>query len=189
MQLVESKYWWTLPLIGLLILTGCRTYGGGTDDQVGASLYTVAQQVIAEASMIEAESGMLTEAASAHSELIPYSERMQNIVTEYTGMVEKQKKLVDQAMSVRDNFVTDWVGKDRYRALHRALGSIISERELKHNQIEQVAQDLETRLGIKEPRKPVEEGRLQIRPHHYNRSWTVTDLQDLLANIESEPAE
>ncbi len=189
MQLAESKYWWTPPLIGLLILTGCRTYGSSADDQIAASVLTAAQQIAAEASMIEVELAMLTEAAAIYPELIPFSERMQAIVDGYMEMKEKQKKLAEDVTSIQDNFVTNWVGQDRYRALHRALGAIISERELKQHQINLVAQDLGRHLGVTAQRQSVEEGRLQIRPHHYNRSWSVTELQDLLADIESEPTE
>ncbi|MXW13900.1 MAG: hypothetical protein F4120_08585 [Rhodothermaceae bacterium] len=189
MKLADNKYWLAPPLIGLLILTGCRTYGGSTDEQIAASVLTATQQVAAEASRIEVESAMLMEAAVTHPELIPFSERMQVIVGEYMEMKEKQKKLTEEVTSIRDNFVTNWVGQDRHRALHRALGAIISERELKQHQIELIAQDLGRHLGVTAQRQSAEEGRLQIRPHHYNRSWPVTELQDLLTDIESEPAE
>ncbi len=189
MKLAENRYWLAPPLIGLLILAGCRTYGGSTDEQIAASVLTATQQVAAEVSRIEIESAMLMEAAAIHPELIPYSERMQAIVDEYMEIKEKQKKLAEEVTSIRDNFVTKWVGQDRHRALHRALGAIISERELKQHQINLVAQDLGRHLGVTERRQPAEEGRLQIRPHHYNRSWPVTELQDLLTDIESEPTE
>ena len=189
MQLAESKYWLAPPLIGLLILTGCRTYGGSTDDQIAASVLTATQQIASEALRIEVESAILIEAAAAHPELIPYSERMQTIVDGYMEMKEKQKKLAEEVSSIRDNFVTNWVGRDRHRALHRALGAIISERELKQHQINLVVQDLGRHLGVTTQRQPAEEGRLQIRPHYYNRSWPVTELQDLLTDIESAPTE
>ncbi len=179
----------TLPLLGLVILTGCRTYGGHTDEQVATSVLTASQQVIAEASRIEVESEMLMEAASIHPELIPFSERMQTIVGEYMAMTEKQKKLAEEATSIQDNFITNWVGRDRYRALHRALGAITSESELKQHQIHSVTQDLGIYLGITVQGQPSEEGRLQIRPHYYNRAWSVLELQDLLTDLESASTE
>jgi len=189
MQRVKRIHWWGPLTIGILILTGCRTYGGSTDDQIASTLAATIQQVEAEARIVEVESQMLAEASMLNSELLPYSKRMKLIASEYTEMMKKQKKLVEEAMSVEDNIVTNWVGKDRYRGLHRALGAVVSERELKQGKRYLLPQDLGEHLGTRIRRRSGEEGRLQIRPHYCNRSWTTTDFHDLLTDIVSEPAE
>lgn len=189
MRLAETKYCCTPLLIGVLILTGCRTYGGSTDDQVAASVLAAAEQVAAEAAAIEVESATLTEAAEMHPELALYRERMQAILEGYMEMEKKQKKLVEEVTAIQDNFVTNWVGQDRYRPLHRALGAIISERELKEHQRNLVVHDLGIHLGVTTERQAAEEGRWQIRPHYYNRSWPVPELRDLLTEMESDPTE
>jgi len=189
MQRGKRIHWWGPLTIGLLILTGCRTYGGSTDDQIASALAATVQQVEVEARIIEVELQMLAEASMLNSELLPYSKRMQLIASEYTQMMKKQKNLVKEAISIENNIVTNWVGKDRYRGLHRALGAIISERELKQSKRYLLSQDLAEHLGTRIRRQSGEEGRLQIRPHYYNQSWTTTDFQDLLTDIESESAE
>ena len=188
MQLIKSEHWWISPIIGLVLLTGCRTYGGDTDDQVEASLRTAALQIAAESLILETESRILAGAAAIHPELMPYSERMQVIVSGYMEMMKKQEKLVEEVTSVEDNILTNWVGRDRYRGLHRALGAIISERDLKQNKRYMLSLDIKEHLGVAKQRQSGEEGRLQIRPHYYNQSWIATDIQDILAGTEFEPA-
>ena len=186
MRLIEQKHWWIPLVIGLLILTGCRTYGGGsTDDAVRASLLTVLKQIEAEVVAMGLESEKLANAAEVHTELSPFSERMQKVVLSYTKWKKKQKKLVDQVTSIEDNILTDWVGTDEYRVLHRALGAIVSERELKQTQRDQILIDLAQYLDVSRRRQSDEEGRLQIRPHYYNQSWIVVDLEDMLFRMES----
>ena len=188
--MTKSRHWWISPIIGIVLLTGCRTYGGSTDEQVAESLLAAAEQIVAEFSILETEARMLTEAATVHSELLPYSERMQAIVSGYMEMTKKQKMLVAEVVSVEDNIVTNWVGKDRYRGLHRALGAIISERDLKQGKRYRLFLDLQEHLGIPfKPRKSDEEGRLQIRPHHYNQSWAAMDIQDILAGMKFDSVE
>ena len=190
MQLLKQQCWWVLPIVGLFILTGCRTYGGGdTDDTVRAGLLTALQQLEAEVKAMERESEKLAEAAESDVALVRFSERMQDVVLSYHAWKKKQKKLVDQAVTVEDNILTNWVGKDEYRVLHRALGAIISKRELKKIQRDQILIDLAQYLDISTQRQSDEEGRLQIRPHYYNQSWVVTDLQDLLFSMELTPSE
>lgn len=190
MQLVKNQSYLSVFLVGLFLLTGCRTYGGGGDPEITASLIKAADQVEVEGSILETEAMLLAQAAERHPELIPYSERMQQIVASYAETVTKQGKLVNHVVAIKDNPVTNWIGQDRYRALHRAYGAIISERRLGQSKRHILLADLEEQLGMTlKRRESAEVGRLQIRPHFYNRSWMVTDLRDLLAGIESEPTE
>ncbi|MCY4224133.1 MAG: hypothetical protein OXF06_04795 [Bacteroidetes bacterium] len=185
MILIKRTHLWTPLAFTLLILTGCRTYGGSTNDQLEASLITASEQIVAEAQMFINEAQMLSEAAMRHPELIPFSEKMHAINSEYIKMMEKHKKLVDEVQQIRDFPITNWIANDRYRALHRAYGALITERELKHRKRSYLLTDLSAHLGLAGHQQSVEEGRLQIRPHYYNRSWSVTDLQDLLAMMDN----
>ena len=190
MQLLARTHWWSPMIIGLLVLTGCRTYGGGTDDQVAEALIVITQQLEAEVSGIEIESDMLAEASVLNPELIPYTERMKSISSEYVEMIKKQKKIIKEATSVEDNFLTNWVGRDRYRELHRTLGAIISERELKQIKRQLLYQDMREHIeDVSAGMQASEEGRLQIRPHYYNRPQIAVDFRNLLADIDVEPTD
>ncbi len=189
MYLAEKSCWWIPLIIGLFVFTGCRTYGGGTDDQMAASLRTAYQQIDAEALILQSEAEMLAETAEVYPKLVPFSERMQKIATEYAEMIKKQKKMIDQAIAFQDNVVTNWVGKDRYRTLHRAFGAVISERELKLDKRYMLSVDLGEYLGVIERKTPSEEGRLQIRPQFYNQLKRDVDFQNIIAGLESATAE
>ncbi len=180
MKLINQTQWWILPILGVYLFAGCRTYGGNTEDLMIASFDAVSLQLSAEASALDIESNLLAEASERHAQLTPYATRLSALASDYLEMVEKQDKLIKEAVGVQDNILTNWVGKDRYRGLHRALGAIVSERESKQKKRTLLLIDLGKELGIADHRRAVEDGRLQIRPHHYNRSSQVLDLRDLL---------
>lgn len=182
MQLVANTRWVILLFAGHIVLAGCRTYGG-SEDEIAANLSATVQQIAAEASALETEAVRLAEAAAANPALSPYSDRMQAIVSEYAAMAQKQEELIDEVLAIEGNVLTNWVGRARYGALHRAFGALISERELVQCKRHALSEDLGVYLGLTQRRQVPEEGRFQIRPHHYNRLQTARDLKDLLAGI------
>lgn len=183
MQLVSNRRGAIFLFAGLMVLAGCRTYGG-SEDEIVESLSVTVQQIAAEASAMETEAVRLAEAAAADPALSPYSDRMQIIASEYTAVAQRQQELISEALAVEDNVLTNWVGRARYGALHRTFGALISERELAQSKRRTLSEDLEIHLGLSQRRRVPEEGRFQIRPHHYNRSQNAIDLKDLLAGIE-----
>lgn len=183
MQLVTNRRWAIFLFAGLIVLAGCRTYGG-TEDEIAGGLYVTVQQMVAEASAMETEAARLAEAAAADPALSAFSDRMQVIASEYTGVAQRQKGLIDEALAVEDNVLTNWLGRARYGALHRAFGALISERELAQSKRQTLCEDLGVYLGFIQRGQVPEEGRFQIRPHHYNRSQDTMELKDLLAGIE-----
>ena len=183
-SIMRTRYWISTAIF-MLILTGCRIYGGSTNHHLEASLIVVSEQISSEALIFDNESQMLADAATRHPELFPFSMQMQSINSEYMEMMERHKKLIDEVNQIREFPFTNWVGQDRYRALHRSLGTLISERELKYRKRFYLLIDLSAHLGLSGHHHSVEEGRLQIRPHHYNRSWSDIDLQDLLAAVDN----
>lgn len=184
MQLVTKRRLAVVLFAGLIVLAGCRTYGG-SEDTIAESLSVTVQQLAAEASAMETEAARLAEAAAADFALSPYSDRMQIIASEYTAVAQRQQELISEVLAVEDNVLTNWVGRARYGALHRAFGALISERELAQSKRQTLSEDLGIHLGLTQRGQVPEEGRFQIRPHHYNRSQKAIDLKDLLAGIES----
>lgn len=184
MQLVMKRRWAFVLFAGLIVLAGCRTYGG-SEDKIAESLSETVQQIAAEASAMETEAVRLAEAAAVDPALSSYSDRMQIIASEYTAVAQRQQELISEALAVEDNLLTNWVGRARYGALHRAFGALISERELARSKRRTLSEDLGLHLGLTQRGQVPEEGRFQIRPHHYNRSQNAIDLKDLLAGIES----
>ncbi len=184
MQLVTNRRWAVVLFAGLIFLAGCRTYGG-SEDEIAKSLSLTVQQIAAEASAMETEAVRLAEATAADPALSPYSDRMQIIASDYTAVARRQQELIDEALAVEDNVLTNWVGRARYGALHRTFGALISERELAQSKRRTLSKDLGLHLGLTRRWQVPEEGRFQIRPHHYNRSQDTIDLKDLLAGIES----
>ena len=184
MQLVTNRRWTIFLTVGLIVVAGCRTYGG-TEDKIAESLSITVQQIAAEASAMETEAARLSEAAAADPALSAFSDRMQVIASGYAAVAQRQEELITEALAVEDNVLTNWLGRARYGALHRAFGALISERELVQSKRQTLSNDLGIYLGLTGWGQVPEEGRLQIRPHHYNRSQHTADLKDLLAGIES----
>ncbi|MDE2827766.1 MAG: hypothetical protein OXL40_10745 [Bacteroidota bacterium] len=184
MQLDTNRRWTIFLFAGLVVLAGCRTYGG-SEDEIAQSLSVTVQQIAAEASAMELEAVRLAEAAATDPELSAYSDRMQVIASGYMAVVQRQEELINEVLATGDNVLTNWVGRARYGVLHRAFGALISERELAQSKRQTLSRDLGIYLGLKQREQVPEEGRFQIRPHHYNRSHNAIDLKDLLADIES----
>ncbi len=184
MQLVTNRRWTIFLFAGLIALAGCRTYGG-TEDKIAESLTVTVEQIAAEASAMETEAARLAEAAAADPALSAFSDRMQVIASGYAEVAQRQKELINEVLAIEDNVLTNWVGRGQYGVLHRAFGALISERELAQSKRQTLSRDLGVYLGLAHTEQVPEIGRLQIRPHHYNRSQSPTDLKDLLAGIES----
>ena len=184
MQLVTYRRWTIFLFAGLIVLAGCRTYGG-SEDEIAESVSVTMQQIAAEAAAMETEAVRLAEAAAADPELSAYSDRMRVIASEYTAVAQKQQELINEVLTIEDNVLTHWVGRARYGVLHRAFGALISERELAQFKRQALSKDLGVYLGLIQRGQVPEEGRFQIRPHHYNRSRNAIDLKDLLADVES----
>ncbi|MXY07691.1 MAG: hypothetical protein F4Y61_03490 [Rhodothermaceae bacterium] len=184
MLLVTNRRWTVFLFAGLIVLAGCRTYGD-SEDEIAESLSVTVQQIAAEASAMETEADRLAEAAATDPELSAFSDRMRVIASEYMAVAQRQQELINEVLAIEDNVLTNWVGRGRYGVLHRAFGALISERELAQAKRQSLSKDLGIYLGHTRRARVPEEGRFQIRPHHYNRPHNAIDLKDLLADIES----
>ena len=109
-----------LLFAALLMLTGCRTYGGyGSEDAIYQEIQETAERYADRAERLAGDYQALTDAAADDAELAAYSLVL-------ATLIERQEDALafhlQTASSVEDG--------DSYRKLSRALGAMITEQQM-----------------------------------------------------------
>ncbi|PSQ76974.1 MAG: hypothetical protein BRD35_04950 [Bacteroidetes bacterium QH_7_62_13] len=133
---------------GLLILSGCRTYGNDQYEN-GPEMYEALQRTVTqlEQELGRAESDLrrLESAAETRSELQPLVERYQSYVESHEAALAGHRKQAEQLSS-----------EASYRELHRVYGAIVTDRRLIQKQYRRATRKVwAIARGTDTPRKPV----------------------------------
>jgi len=133
-------------LAGLLVLTGCRTYGNDKYE-TGPKTYEALQKTITqlEQELGRAESDLrrLEAAAESRDDLKPFLERYRSYVRSHEAALEGHRELAE-------NLSAD----ASYRSLHRAYGATITDRRLLQKQYRRTTREVwATVRGSEVPRK------------------------------------
>lgn len=174
-------------LVVLLVATGCRTYGS-QDSRVllQESIDESISQVSREGVALSQDAEKLAGASELNSDLRVFADQAQALVESHRELVERLQTMgtnIAEVSVVTDNPGARWLGPDRYRELHRVLGSVIAERQHLMNQRTILTRDLGAALGLATTGHAVEEARYQIVPHHYHQLIRAPDLTDVLAQL------
>lgn len=109
-----------VPVLALLVLTGCRTYGGRDTE---AKTYQQMQQAVRQFSddlgRAEADLQSLESAAESNAALQPFAERFASVVERHEDTLAEHQSKVDALTA-----------SSGYRDLHRAYGAIITDQRL-----------------------------------------------------------
>lgn len=115
-------------LAGLLILSGCRTYGGyDTKPKTYAAMQTAVHSFEADLKRTKADLQRLEQAATEADTLQSLAEEFQSLVDEHNSLLETQRHRVER------------LGPDAtYRNLHRAYGATVTEQRLMRQKYQRV---------------------------------------------------
>lgn len=116
--------------VGLLALTGCRTYGGyGSEEATYRQMQQANRQFANDLERARADLEALEDAAAQNDALTSYAERFQALVQRHEQTLEEHRATVE-GMSASDD----------YRSLHRSYGTIITEARILRKQYNRVVE-------------------------------------------------
>lgn len=115
-------------LAGLLILSGCRTYGGyDTKPKTYEAMQKAVQSFEAKLERTKTDLQALEQAATEADTLQSMAEEFQSLVNEHESLMEAQRGRVER------------LGPDAtYRNLHRAYGATVTEQRLMEQKYQRV---------------------------------------------------
>ena len=177
----------------LLVAAGCRMYG--SDSSVQALEEGIRQEAVALAAVrdrIHVHASALNAMAAADAALVPYAERLTALAGAYDALVQTHHRAAqaERGGFLRNNPLVGWVGRDRYRSLHRTYGAMIAEQRVLTDRLEVLRGDLQAHTTGTGAMEPQEIGRYQIAPQFYRRLEHAAqrqELSDILANMGAEP--
>lgn len=111
-------------LSALVLLAGCRTYGGrGTEAQTYEEMGAAVEELEADFGAAQSNLEQLRAAAEQDSSLLSLAERYQDLVQLHESMIAAQRDRVDTLSA-----------DAAYRTLHRAYGAMITDQKLLRTQ-------------------------------------------------------
>jgi hypothetical protein len=109
-----------IPLLLLLVVTGCRTYGGyGTETILHEQMQQANRQFSDDLQRAQADLATLKAAADTSEMLQPMVERFQRNIDQHETTLDRHRQITEDLAESGD-----------YRALHRAYGTITTEQRM-----------------------------------------------------------
>lgn len=137
-----------LVCAGVLLLTGCRTYGNEkyeTGPKTYEALQETVKQLEQELGRAESELRRLESAAEAHPELQPLAERYRSYVESHEAALDGHREQAERLSA-----------GSAYRTLHRVYGATVTDRHLLQKQYRRTTRKVwATVRDTAIPRKPV----------------------------------
>lgn len=122
-----------LSLVGLVLFTGCRTYGGyGSEEATYSQMQAANAQFADQLERARADLEALQSAADTNAALQPLAERMDNMVDTHEDLLAEHEDLV-----------ASMTADDGYRALHKAYGTLVTESRLMRKQYDRVVRNVQ----------------------------------------------
>lgn len=139
------------------LTTGCRTYGGhGSEDATYTQILSAVERYEAQAERMRGDYQALIEASGQNPELLPFSSRL-------ASTLEIQEASLRHAQALADNVSAS----SDYRALNRALGSLVSHQQRVDDAYTRILEDIQgDRVDLLRRQDPA---RYQIVPAYYAR--------------------
>lgn len=121
-----------VSLLVVLLVTGCRTYGGyGTEEETHQQIKVANRQFADELERARADLNLLESAASGNGALQPLLRRYDSLVTVHETMLAGHRAIAENLE-----------GSGDYRELNRAYGAIITDGRLHQDQYQRVIADV-----------------------------------------------
>ncbi len=116
-----------LVLVGLsalVLLAGCRTYGGrGTEAQTYEEMEAAVNELETDLESAQSDLQQLRAAVEQDSSLVPLADRYNDLVRLHESLISAQRQRVDTLSA-----------EASYRTLHRAYGAMITDQKLLRKQ-------------------------------------------------------
>lgn len=117
---MSTRFLTLVPLIALLVLTGCRTYGGrGTEAATYQQIQQAVRQFSDDLGRAQSDLQSLESAATSTPSLEPFAARFASVVQRHEATLDDHRAMAD-ALSASSS----------YRDLHRAYGAITTDQRL-----------------------------------------------------------
>ena len=152
------------PLLGvlalMLVLTGCRTYGGyDTEARTYAQMQQANSQFADNLTRAEGELDALQNAANDNADLQPMAKRYADLVDSHRETLQTHQELVEGLSAEVD-----------YRTLHRQYGRLITEQRMLSQNYRTVTERVYAAVtGNPEPTRIVPESESYTSPYIYRR--------------------
>jgi hypothetical protein len=153
-----------VPILGvlalMLLLTGCRTYGGyDTEARTYAQMQQANSQFADDLTRAEGELDALQTAASTNADLQPLAERYADLVASHRETIETHRALVESLSADTD-----------YRTLSRQYGRLVTEQRMLSQNYRSVTERVYAAVtGNPEPTRIVPESESYTSPYIYRR--------------------
>jgi len=160
----------------LVVLAGCRTYGGyGTTEEIPRQMQQAVQQFADELTRAESDVQALSAAVAQNSALEP-------LETRYRDVIAKHEEFLAHHRAIAERFQEGGA----YRALNRYYGAIISEQRLIETRYDELHVRIQRAVSGQPDRTahPLE-SRYVVNPSYYDRVQNRQELsmQDALRGL------
>lgn len=109
-----------LSVFALLLLVGCRTYGGyGTEEKTYANIQDAVQRFSEDLDRAKTDLQALQSAADTNEALQPYAERFASEVSRHEATLERHREVLDGLSP-----------SSSYRDLHRQYGAMTTDQRM-----------------------------------------------------------
>jgi hypothetical protein len=172
----------TVVLVGMLLLTGCRTYGDEgyeSESKIYAALRDGVQQMEQDLGRAQSDLRRLESAAESVDTLKALAARYQALISSHEAVLHKHKEQAEQLS-----------GESAYRSLHRVYGALITDRQLLQDQYERTTRKVwATVQDTTVPRVPVRlRSTYNITPVQYpGYSQPSISMAEALQGLEETP--
>lgn len=172
-----------LLVVGLLLVSGCRTYGNegyDTGRKTYDALRTTIEQFDRERERAESDLQQLEEAAETEEALQALADQYHALVASHEDVLERYRREAD-ALSAESS----------YRTLHQTYGALVTERRLLHRQYQRTTQKIwaAVRDTTVPPKSPRLRSRYTITPVQYpnQRQGRTRSMTEALRGLEGPP--
>ncbi len=177
----------------LLVAAGCRMYG--SDESVQALEDGIRQEAAALAAArdeVKLNAAALEALAEDDQALTLFAQRLVALGRDYDALVEFHRETAAREGGglLGNSPLVAWIGRDRYRGLHRTYGAMIAEQRVLTDRYEALRSDMQVFATGSVAMVPQEVGRYQIAPQFYRRLEHAAqrqELSDILASMNAGP--
>jgi hypothetical protein len=156
-----------LPVLALVLLAGCRTYGGyGSEEATYNQIQQATRQYATELERAQGDLERLETEAESDTTLEPLVERFQNAVAEHEERLARYRSLANGLSA-----------DSGYRELHRVYGTITTEMRMTERRYARVVQRVyATRTGIPADEPAPSRSGYFVEPVDYARTQNAEPL-------------
>lgn len=114
-------------VLAVLVLSGCRTYGGyGSEEEAYEQIAEANRQFTEQLTRAQAELAQLVDGPAARAH--------EDYVARFAALVEGHEAVLAEQLDLQESLE----GSGDYRKLHNALGAIVSNQEIVQNRYEEL---------------------------------------------------